>query len=83
MFPCERRSRQGVSRRPARIRHDPLEPDPFRCQVGERRAKAARRAQRALPDLLAAHFLVCLPTRLFNGGRAGPHAGFFCEDTGT
>ena len=40
-------------------------------------------ARRALPDLLAPHFLVCLPTRLFNGGCARPHPGFFCEDTGS
>jgi RNA polymerase sigma-70 factor (ECF subfamily) len=32
---------------------------------------------------LAARFRVCLPARLFNGGRARPHAGFFPEDIGT
>ena len=36
-----------------------------------------------MSDLLAARFRVCLPARLFNGGRAGPHAGFFPEDIGT
>src|SRR5713101_4577967 len=36
-----------------------------------------------MPDLLAAHFLVCRSTRLFNGGCAGSDPGFFCYDTGT
>src|SRR6266478_864641 len=76
-------SGQGGCGRPAYVRHHPVEPDPFRCQLGERRVKGAGRARRALPNLLAARFLVCLPARLFNGGCAGPHTGFFCEDTGT
>jgi hypothetical protein len=60
-----------------------MEPDIFREQIGERRTNDARRAGRASPDVLAADFLVYLPTRLFNAGCAGPHAGFLCEDTGT
>src|SRR5215831_6608503 len=82
MFARERASLRGGCRGTASVRDYPLEFDPFCCPFGGRRTKVARSAQRALPNLLATGFLVRLPARLFNGGRAGSHAGFLCEDTG-
>ena len=66
MFACELGGLQGGCRRTARVCDHAVESHPFGCELRKRRAKGARRPGRALPDLLAAYFLVCLPTRLFD-----------------
>jgi len=81
MFPCEREGSRPGWRGTSRVCNYPLESHTFSRKLGKRRAEGTRRARRALPNLLATHFLVCLRTRLFSRGCAGPHAGFFCDDT--
>lgn len=64
------------------IRHDALEPDPFRYGLQRQRARNQYGTRRALPHLLAADFCFHLPTWLFDPRRRGPHAGFLCDNTG-
>src|SRR5215470_17243407 len=79
----ERECQSGGRKGSSSVRHDPLEFNPLGCQFGGRGSKVARGAQRALPNLLAAGFLVRLSARAFNRGRAGSYPGLFCKDTGT
>src|SRR5438552_18096615 len=78
MFSRERECWRAGGRLTWRVCNYPLEPYPFRRQR-KRRTKGARRAGRALPNLLATRFLVRLQTWLFHTGRAGPYAGFFYD----
>ena len=66
MFTREPGALQGGCRRSARVCHHAVESHPFGRELRRRGAKGARRSRRALPDLLAAYFLVCLPPRLFD-----------------
>ena len=59
-----------------RIRHDPLERDPFRREFGRRGATNPRGAHRALPHLLAADLLFYRAARSLSRGRRGSDAGF-------
>src|SRR2546423_12032841 len=79
---CELGVLQEGCSRTAHIRHHAVEHHPFSRDRRRRKPKSARRSGRALPELLAAHFLVCLSTGLFDGGCARSHAGFFFEDIG-
>lgn len=74
MFARERASLRGGRGPAPSVRDYPVEPGPFRCQISKRRRKGAQRARRTLPNLLATRFRICVPTRLFNGGRQGPHS---------
>jgi len=65
MFTREPGALQGGCRRSARVCHHAVESHPFGRELRRRGAKSARRSRRALPDLLAAYFLVCFSPRLF------------------
>ena len=79
-FSRERESWRPAWKRTSRVRDHPLEPHPFGRQR-KRREKGPRRTRRALPNLLATGFLVCLQTRLSNRGCARHHAGFFFDNS--
>lgn len=61
--------RKPRNRQAGHIRHDALEPDPFRCGLQKQGAGNQCGTLRALPHLLAADFCFHLPTWLFDPRR--------------